>query len=67
MEDRSSLMSCMMLFTLRRMPLKFRIDIFMGSLSRMGGQEGLYLEDIVQLGSPHFSYKNGHKHLSGVI
>ena len=32
--------------TLRKIPWKFRVDIFIKSVSRMGGQEGGYLEDV---------------------
>ena len=33
-------------FTLRKIPWKFRVDIFIRSVSGMGGQEGGYLEDV---------------------
>ena len=33
-------------FTLRKIPWKFRVDIFIRSVSGMGGQEGGYLEEV---------------------
>ena len=41
-----SLMSWRMFFILRMIPAKFHVDIFMGSVSRMGDQEGGYFEDV---------------------
>ena len=42
----SFLTSWIIFFTPRKIPWKFRVDISIRSVSRMGGQEGGYLEDV---------------------
>ena len=39
-------MSWMMFFYTKEDNMKFQVDIFMGSVSRRGGQEEGYLEDV---------------------